>query len=534
MATHFVSIKVQLTLIGALAVLGLALLLSTLLASEYRDLQSEREITEDIRLIGLHAELIHELQRERGLSAGYMARRDPELAAQLATQRRHTDDALAALGTHEPDAVSRVNDHLDPIRSAVDRGTAHYPREYHRYSELMNERLDHVRALGYTADRGQLLGALIAHTHLMVVKEVLGRVRATVFHGLRDDRGNTEVVREAARLEALLAESLRLLERDGRAAVSDRVAEQLDEGDGAHVLAALEATARGELAAADASEADWYPRSTALIDHFHTIESDSLAWLQQQGETRLQEMERRLWALGAVALLLGGGIIALVLYAIRCLVLDLTRLVAGVREIGTSHDFSNRLTIERRHDEIGTIAGVFNELLGVVEELLAEQAHLASTDQLTGLANRRRFDEALQHEAARSQRLATPLGLIMLDIDHFKAINDQYGHEVGDQVLVRLAEVINDTLRATDIPARWGGEEFAVLAPDTDDEHGCRLAERLRQQVAAHVFPGVGSLTISAGVACLGGDGDTEALLRRADEALYTAKQAGRDCTRCV
>ncbi len=154
---------------------------------------------------------------------------------------------------------------------------------------------------------------------------------------------------------------------------------------------------------------------------------------------------------------------------------------------------------------------------------------LAATDPLTGASNRRRFGEALRMEIARSRRYGAPLSLIVLDVDHFKRINDSLGHPTGDRVLVELAKLIAGNVREMDVFARLGGEEFAILAPNCDAVCVRQFAEKLRKAVEAHVFPGVGLLTCSFGVAEYRDDDDPETLIEHADAALYRAKGEGRN-----
>lgn len=119
--------------------------------------------------------------------------------------------------------------------------------------------------------------------------------------------------------------------------------------------------------------------------------------------------------------------------------------------------------------------------------------------------------------------------MIALDIDHFKKINDWYGHDAGDAVLVSLAGLLRQACRTGDVVSRFGGEEFIILLPQTALEDAARTAERIREVVSITMFPFVGAMTVSAGVASLADCGSREALLHRADEALYEAKGAGRD-----
>jgi diguanylate cyclase (GGDEF)-like protein len=161
-----------------------------------------------------------------------------------------------------------------------------------------------------------------------------------------------------------------------------------------------------------------------------------------------------------------------------------------------------------------------------------EMEHLAHTDALTELPNRRYFMRRLQEEAARLKRNGRDLSVILLDLDHFKEVNDTYGHETGDEVLRGVARIICQCIRGCDVAARLGGEEFALLLPETPLEDACRVGERIRAAIEAHVVTvhpkGSFSITASAGVATAGTGGRWDPL-KRADRALYRAKDAGRN-----
>lgn len=164
----------------------------------------------------------------------------------------------------------------------------------------------------------------------------------------------------------------------------------------------------------------------------------------------------------------------------------------------------------------------------------AQLAELAVTDPLTGLHNRRHLFQEMEREFARSQRYRRPLACFMLDIDHFKQVNDTCGHQVGDRVLVLMAEVIRASVRNTDIAGRFGGEEFMILAPETPAANALVLGERLRTKVAARTGeeqPAVPRVTVSIGVSTTEhpAASDINELVRLADEALYRAKDGGRD-----
>lgn len=160
---------------------------------------------------------------------------------------------------------------------------------------------------------------------------------------------------------------------------------------------------------------------------------------------------------------------------------------------------------------------------------LVELDRLASTDKLTGAWNRRRLEEVVINEMERLRRYDHPLSMLIIDIDLFKKVNDNHGHAVGDQVLAELVALIQSSYRATDSLARWGGEEFVMLSPNTTLPTAAILAERLRENVAKADFPVVKNITVSIGVAECMHEETWEQWFKRADDALYQAKISGRN-----
>lgn len=164
------------------------------------------------------------------------------------------------------------------------------------------------------------------------------------------------------------------------------------------------------------------------------------------------------------------------------------------------------------------------------EEAYARLRELAQFDGLTGLANRKQFEEELRRTLLLARRTGTETALLFVDLDHFKTINDAAGHAAGDEVLVRVGELLRDSVRASDQLGRWGGEEFLVLCPDTDRAGAAALAEKIRlaiEQDRGICEPG---LTASIGVAVSADDEETvDSLVARADAALYRAKESGRN-----
>ncbi len=165
-----------------------------------------------------------------------------------------------------------------------------------------------------------------------------------------------------------------------------------------------------------------------------------------------------------------------------------------------------------------------------LERNLAEISERSLTDPLTGLRNRRAFRDDLEEAVRRTGGGGRPVALVLLDVDAFKPFNDAYGHPAGDDVLAGVASVFADRVRSTDVVARIGGDEFAVILPNTDQEGGFVLAERLRRAVERSGVSAA-QITVSAGVAAIPPAGaDAEELLAAADRALYAAKARGRNC----
>ncbi len=162
----------------------------------------------------------------------------------------------------------------------------------------------------------------------------------------------------------------------------------------------------------------------------------------------------------------------------------------------------------------------------------------ANTDELTNILNRRSFTRFIQYEFKKAQTRSQPFALIILDIDHFKNINDQYGHQVGDKILQSLAQIMQSSFRQADQVSRWGGEEFAILLPQTTLHNANTVAEKLRKTIESSVYKHKAQhikYTISLGVSeFLSSDDSFEAVIKRADDALYQAKNEGRNCVRSI
>ncbi|ADH84940.1 GGDEF domain-containing protein [Desulfurivibrio alkaliphilus] len=500
-----------------------------LMTSEFSRYRQQQVVVEELALISELSALVHELQKERGLSTGFLAYPEADYRDALLAQQAETDRKLAALGRADGAQAQRLQQELSLLRQRVISGEGAYPADYRHYSWLVQGLLDQVQSQGRRLGLAELKDDLVTHSHLMFAKEYLGRIRATVNHGLRLAGEGREKMVEAARLQALFGEYRRLFQLAAAADLAGRLQQVLDTPAAEEVLKAMQASTMAGFTELTISSGQWFALATEVIDDLKELEDHSLTLLLHEGEQQLDNLRRRLLIFSQGGLLIGGGILVLVIYTLHGMIRSLDHLLAEIGQIGAEEDFGRRLPVAAGH-EIGIIARHFNKLLEVVERLLREKDQLAGTDQLTGLNNRRRFKELLDQELIRYRRIPKPLSLLIFDIDHFKRVNDTYGHETGDLVLKEMAQLLQATVRRTDTPARWGGEEFLVLLPATTAEAAMALAEKLRQAIEEHDFPRVGRVTASFGVAAFhDGEQEESALLRRVDKALYQAKRQGRN-----
>ncbi len=211
----------------------------------------------------------------------------------------------------------------------------------------------------------------------------------------------------------------------------------------------------------------------------------------------------------------------------RTITRPLVQLSEAATEVGTGNwDIAVEVAST---DEVGRLAKTFNSMVKKLEELNRALQRAASTDKLTGAMNRSRIDEVLFQEMTRAKRYRNPLSMILMDLDHFKQVNDNHGHLVGDEVLKTVVAVIQQNIRAADALGRWGGEEFLLLLPETDLTGALEVAEKVCRSIANCALNQVGRVTISCGVAQMRATDSADDLIKRADDALYEAKHRGRN-----
>ena len=283
------------------------------------------------------------------------------------------------------------------------------------------------------------------------------------------------------------------------------------------------------------------PEAAALMDRFHGLIASSVDKLgaiyegvavdmRRDHDSALLFLERSRWTIGITAAVSLLTILAAVVMIGRLIAASVDRLVAGAERFA-SGDRDHRIEIQVP-PELHRVAAEFNRMIGRIRDSEEALSDLARRDGLTRLLNRRAFDEALGEAFERMQRMGEPAALLMLDLDHFKGVNDRYGHAAGDDVLRAVSKAMATHVRSFDRVFRVGGEEFAVLLTGTDTAEAEITGQRLRKVIEAERIPVEGgeiAPTVSIGVATASDVSELKSLVAAADAALYRAKSEGRN-----
>ncbi len=524
-ASWTLTLKARVWLLGLIVLLSVAAVLGLHLEA------TQARLTQHHRLLDLlgqtrHLSLaVHELQRERGLSTRYLMHPEDALLTQLRAQQAATDLALAAPGASVPPPTTPLQPLEERRRHVLTRRVS-AQEVLTDYGERIAPMLDVLDELSLAAGSHPLHRGMVAHSHLVRAKEGLGRLRGLIA-ALPSDP-----TRSALWLESLGDARGRLRWHLDRFVVFSgpgdvELARTVSDGEELRrALRLLSTLALDGSAANDGQTArQRHEVLTVAIDALRTHELQSLAALQARAEA---DRARTLWRAGLETLgllLVAGALAHLALSSLQRLLKALEGALRGVQRVVRARKHSPAPVAPLPRDETKVLAQSYGALLDLVDQL----AQTATLDALTGALNRHGFSELAPAELAQARRHERALSLIMMDLDHFKQVNDTYGHATGDVVLQTVATVVKRNLREADVFARWGGEEFVILAPDTSAPDAERLAERLRLLLRRDHGAGVPHFTVSFGVTELTSEDDLDSLFARADGALYEAKQTGRD-----
>ena len=298
-------------------------------------------------------------------------------------------------------------------------------------------------------------------------------------------------------------------------------------------LLALPYPVTGKAAARDIRRMDVHvDRSVDTLNRIHGAAYREITQQLQQAHAAKRRVTFLIVVAFELALMITVGT---AIWLARSVLTPLRELQNGVDHFGAG-DLSHRIALDNR-DELGRLAAAFNAMAEKLQQTQSRLEDLSIHDALTGLYNRREFQRRLKQELDRSRRYRRSFALLMLDVDHFKAVNDAYGHLTGDQVLRAVSALLTKEVRPEDVAVRYGGEEFVVLLPETPHDGALVVAERIRNTLAASPITAVEgrqvTVTASIGVVSFPEQGDTQdTLIAAVDRALYAAKQAGRNRVR--
>ncbi|MCX7178287.1 MAG: diguanylate cyclase [Proteobacteria bacterium] len=471
--------------------------------------------------------------RERGLTNGWLhADPDKYRNPSLSTARAALDQGLAKIGPPSgrmldaPVAV-RVAE-LAQHRSAADRRSESPDLLFNWYTGLIAVLIDSsARRL---ADGMIEVGLPYEHvTHLMQAAEILaqerGKVNGLLLAGVMPDVAATDLIR----LITLYREYIRLYQRSAPSPTLTESAQELASPTlrlAEDRVARLIQTRQPDGLGFGAEQ--WWKDASAAVDLLLSVAQKQSLRLIEAADQKMKDLEWRMRLFALALGVLGLVTLGLSLATVGRIVTGLSRLLLGLDLISQGGNFRTRIDYGRR-DEFGTISSEVNKLIAVAADVVEAREKESLTDPLTGLLNRRGFDLRMAKLLNSTMAHPQPACLVLLDVDHFKNINDQFGHPAGDQVLVRLSALLTTQARPEDIVGRHGGEEFILLLDHCDLAGARGIAEKFRERVAVHDF-GLGQqVTISIGISEWRAGRDLTEAITAADAALYRAKQRGRN-----
>lgn len=530
-----IAVALLLPVLGLVFFAGAMVLERRAVMAEMAALERLAAVASDISAV------VHELQKERGASAGFIGAKGGAFASPLDAQRRETDaaigrlrDTLAAFDAkaYGADFVRRLEaqrsrlGELAGVRTKVSDFSMPMGEMAGWYTTTIGGLLDVIGTMGTLSQDADITRSITAYIAFLQAKERAGIERAMGSNGFSAGAFAPAVYQ---RYVGLIAEQT-AFQSLFRAFAAPELISALDgvlaapaakEVDRMRAIA-LESPQTGSTGGV--AGADWFKTITAKIDGLKGVEDlTAAALLKQAKAAEANAFQAFLTTLAVVVLLLAAtaGLVTIVVRGITRPIAMLTR------DMGLLAQGDRTVSIDgvERGDEVGAMSRavqVFKDAMIANDRLQEELNHHATHDPLTGALNRRAFALLAEKQAARTGR---PLAVLMMDLDHFKRINDTLGHSGGDATLCRFVAVAGDVLRAEDVLCRFGGEEFVALLPHAEAAQAVAAAERLRLAFAAT------GATVSIGVASLRPGEDLEDLLRRADAALYDAKRAGRDRT---
>jgi len=508
---------------------------------EYRNIQRQIAISDNtlkvLNWVQSLSDIIHPIQKERGLTASHMVSQENKLLALLTKQQQVTESLWKEVEHHElfrnHAFTQSFPERLKAIRQSIQLKQVNWP-EVRDFYTLIVQRFMELMVLNVASinDSQEQVNELQALPYFYYARENLRLIRAAISRGFQQENLSPTESIEISRYYGIFSDNLRIFNVVYKKRIVDN--EQSQEVSILHsdtflaLIKKIEQTLNKDIQFSSNNGLAWWNEATAVIDEMKFIENGMIEQIKQRALYSADRLQTYLYWYAIMAAILLSIVGLLTAFTVLRILKALSIVINSLDKVERTKDFGLRIK-SKSEDECGQLTLSINKLLSYTDKIIQEKDNLASTDLLTGAMNRRSFIEKAEAEIKRSERHKIPLSLIFCDIDFFKTINDQYGHAIGDEVLKRIILIFKLNLRSHDFIARWGGEEFVILSPETSLVRAQELSEKLRQTIMSVSFPSAKHITTSFGVAQKTPGEKFSELCERADKALYQAKESGRN-----
>lgn len=527
------SIRISIILLAFILLLALVVNLAEDWENTYTRVDVTKKNLHELNDAQSLSYLIHLLQQERGLTASCLVGYSEKIQPMFKQAREDTDKFMEKyLKDNQYHNVrlhlNDLNKALPKFREQIDNSMVDWSEVKQFYSGWIKTLLDDLNSFKFNNYPAKLTQVLSAINDLDICREKLGVIRALITRLYNRKATTYEETIDIVYNYGAFIEYLHTFRRYAPINVH-RVDSMMKTETYQNVINQIESLIHsGPDDFLQLSPELWWQQATFVIDSMHEAEVLLFGYIKRELQSEIDDNYADLKYFSFLAFMILFTTFILAFYTVYRLLKAITILMHTLDTVMQTEKFNMRLPSNSK-DEFGKINLTINSLLSYTEQILRKKDIIANTDLLTGLRNRRKFTEIADNEVKRDKRYKTGLGLIFCDIDHFKQVNDRYGHEAGDDVLKCFATMIIENIRRSDIAGRWGGEEFLILAPNSGLEETSLLAEKLRKKVETLSVPPVESLTCSFGIAVRRTNENFDNLCTRADGALYKAKASGRN-----
>ena len=512
-------------------------------------------------------DISHSLQAERGIASGLTSSRYQNFNEQLSARRLITDQAitnfLALLASELAPSVQEnirfysadVHSELRELakhRKQLDNKTANFSETYQAYTHLIEHLLSVSENLTHVEMASELANDISAISAVLLFKEYMGQIRAIGMNVLVAEQKDMHSNFNLSLLLGKQLNALRVFHYSANSEQKDLCSDYCDAQIHRQILEQRFLHVMNDHSVEQRSKY-WFDLMSADVDRLKILTNDLTASFKKKVQLESQRLERNYYGILALIsfFLVIATLFSLVLNhsiinPIRHITHALNNMAQGHRNIqfkeslGSDEIGAMQLAYEklrRKLLQVDIFQAIVNRQKNEIEYRKSQQAHfetLAFTDALTGAVNRHQFNKVLADEITRADYEQLPLSIMLLDIDHFKLVNDNFGHGVGDEVLIMFYRACKAAVRASDVVARIGGEEFVIILPKTNKKSAYQFAERLREnieQLEVIVDEHTIDLTVSIGVSQWRKNSfsSAEEFVANADKLLYQAKNSGRN-----